>query len=141
MGWSPDPYPRLLLVSLMPAADSDQQNQSLDIRHVKVSQVTRICGPGQESAAQRVRGWRGGFGDGQEGFLEKVTFEQGTEDRGRSKSQERPAAEYSGRASAEGQVGTSWAFPENSRAASPEESERRGRGRSGGMAPWRIQGF
>lgn len=98
-------------------------------------------GPGQESVAQRVRGWRGGFGDGQEGLLEKVTFEQGTEDRGRSKSQERPAAEYSGRASAEGKVGTSWAFPENSRAASPEESEPRGRGRSGGMAPWRIQGF
>lgn len=139
---SPDPHPRLLC--LMPVAHSDQRNLSLDISNVRVSQVTRICGPGQGSVAQRGRGWRGGFGEGQEGLLEKVTFKQGTEDRGR----ERLAAEYSGRARAEGKLGTSRAFPENGKAAYPEQSEPRGRGRSGGrggrlatLAPRRTQGF
>lgn len=93
--WSPDPYPKLLWVE--PGAHSDQKNQSLGIGNVQVSRVAQICGLVQESVAQSRRGWRGGFADGQEDLLGKVTLEQGTEDRGRSKSQERPAAEYSGR--------------------------------------------
>ena len=49
---------------------------------------------------------------------------------GRNKPQEGLKAEYSGRASAKGKVGTSGAFPENGKCVCPEQSEPRRRGRS-----------
>lgn len=67
MGWSSDPYTKLLLVTPMPRACPDQQKQSLGISDFKVSQV--------ENLWVRVMGCTEGFGEGHKDLCENRRLE------------------------------------------------------------------